>query len=97
MLEAPIDFALESAPALEMVLNAYPKYVSVARLPADNDAMRLDIARALVEAKAVLVRPPKDDAADALTPRKSSSTSSVGAMAQRAANGQLAVPRKSFG
>lgn len=59
-LEEPhhIDFALEAAPALEAVLNAYPKYVTVARLPADNDAMRLDIARALVEARAVLVRPP---------------------------------------
>ena len=40
-LEEPhhIDFALEAAPALEAVLNAYPKYVTVARLPADNDAM----------------------------------------------------------
>ena len=54
------DFALEAAPALEAVLEAYPKYVTVARLPADSDGQRLDIARALVEARAVLVRPPKD-------------------------------------
>ena len=58
-----IDFAIESAPALEVILNSYPKYVTVARLPADSDAQRLDIARACVEAKAVLIKPePKDQA-----------------------------------
>ena len=31
-----IDFAIESAPALEVILNSYPKYVTVARLPADS-------------------------------------------------------------
>ena len=30
------------------ILNSYPKYVTVARLPADSDAQRLDIARACV-------------------------------------------------
>lgn len=56
-----IDFALESAPALEAVLNAYPKFISVDRLPADNDAQRVDIAKALVEARAVLVRQPAEE------------------------------------
>ena len=55
-----IDFALESAPALEAVLSAYPKYITVARLPGENDAQRLDVAKALVEARAVLVRQPAD-------------------------------------
>ena len=50
---------LEEAPALERVLTAYPKWVAVRRLPADDDEQRLDIARALVEARAVLVRRPK--------------------------------------
>ena len=56
---AHLDFALEAAPALERVLTAYPKWVAVRRLPADDDEQRLDIARALVEARAVLVRRPK--------------------------------------
>ena len=56
-----IDFALEAAPALEKVLTAYPKYVSVAALPADGDEQRLDIARALVEAGVVLVRSTKGE------------------------------------
>ena len=51
-----IDFALECAPALEAVLSAYPKYITVAELPTETDAQRLDIAQALVEARAVLVR-----------------------------------------
>lgn len=51
-----IDFALEAAPALEAILQSYPRYITVSNLPADTDAMRLDIARAMVEARLVLVR-----------------------------------------
>ena len=57
-----VDFALEAAPALEHVLNAYPKYVSVAKLPADDDDddARLDVARALAEVGCVLVKSGKE-------------------------------------
>ena len=51
-----IDFAIEAAPALEHVLASYPKYVSVAKLPCDSDAQRLDVARALAEVGCVLVK-----------------------------------------
>ena len=51
-----IDFDIEAAPALEHLLTSYPKYVTVSKLPCDNDAQRLDIARALAEAKVVMVR-----------------------------------------
>ena len=51
-----IDFAIEAAPALEHVLTCYPKFVSVRKLPGDSDAQRLDVARALAEAKCVLVK-----------------------------------------
>lgn len=51
------DFDLDTAPALEHVITAYPKYVTVARLPAETDGQKLDIAKALVEARVVLVRP----------------------------------------
>lgn len=53
-----VDFALEAAPAIERVLTAYPKFVSVRKLPCDSDAQRLDIAQALAEVGVVLVRPP---------------------------------------
>ena len=56
-----IDFAMEAAPCLERIVLAYPKYLTVAKLPADNDAQRLDIVRAMVEARLLLVRPPKAD------------------------------------
>jgi hypothetical protein len=52
-----IDFAPEAAPALEAILKAYPKYLSVSRLPGDDDEQRVDVARALVEAKVLLLRP----------------------------------------
>ncbi len=55
-----IDFALEAAPALEHVLGAYPKFVSVAKLPGDSDAQRLDVARALAEAGCILVKKAED-------------------------------------
>ena len=42
-----IDFALEAAPCLEKLLLAYPKYVTVGRLPGDNDAQRLDVVQAV--------------------------------------------------
>ena len=51
-----IDFAIEAAPALEHVLASYPKFVSVAKLPCDSDAQRLDVARALAEVGCVLVK-----------------------------------------
>ena len=57
-----IDFALEAAPALEKLLLAYPKYVTVGRLPGDNDAQRLDVVQAMAEARILLVRAPKEDA-----------------------------------
>ena len=56
-----LDFDLSAAPALETVLTAYPRYVTVGRLPADSDAQRLDIARALVEAQCVLLKPEPTD------------------------------------
>jgi len=43
------------------VLCAYPKYVTVASMPLDDDAQKLDVAAALVEAQLVLVRPPARD------------------------------------
>ena len=46
---------------LEKVLLAYPKYVTVGRLPGDSDAQRLDIVQAMVEARLLLVRPPKEE------------------------------------
>ena len=58
-----IDFSMEAAPCIEKILLAYPKYLTVAKLPADNDAQRLDIVRAMVEARLLLVRPPKADGA----------------------------------
>eukprot|EP00908_Phaeocystis_cordata_P001047 Transcript_11123.p2 GENE.Transcript_11123~~Transcript_11123.p2 ORF type:complete len:511 (-),score=238.91 Transcript_11123:80-1612(-) len=57
-----IDFSLEAAPALEKILLAYPKYVTVGKLPGDNDAQRLDVAQAMAEARLLLVRPPKEAA-----------------------------------
>ena len=42
-----IDFALEAAPCLEKLLLAYPKYVTVGKLPGDNDAQRLDVVQAM--------------------------------------------------
>ena len=41
-----IDFSLDAAPCLEKLLLAYPKYVTVGKLPADNDAQRLDVVQA---------------------------------------------------
>ena len=46
---------------LRQVLTAYPKYVRVGRLPGLDDAQRLDVARALVEARAVLVKQSSED------------------------------------
>ena len=51
-----IDFAIEAAPALEHLLMSYPKYVRVAKMPCDDDAQRLDIARALAEVGVLMVR-----------------------------------------
>ena len=42
-----IDFSLDAAPALEKLLLAYPKYVTVGKLPGDNDAQRLDVVQVL--------------------------------------------------
>ena len=38
---------LEAAPCLEKLLLAYPKYVTVGKLPGDNDAQRLDVVQAM--------------------------------------------------
>ena len=51
-----VDFDLEAAPALEKVLTAYPKFVCVAKLPGLDDSQRLDVARALVESRLVMVK-----------------------------------------
>ena len=56
------ELPLEAAPALEKILLAYPKYVTVGKLPGDNDAQRLDVAQAMAEARLLLVRPPKEAA-----------------------------------
>ena len=40
-----IDFSLDAAPCLEKLLLAYPKYVTVGKLPGDNDAQRLDVVQ----------------------------------------------------
>ena len=55
-----IDFALDAAPALEKVLKAYPKFVTVGRLPSLDDAQKVDVAQALVEAKLVMVKQPDE-------------------------------------
>ena len=42
-----IDFSLDAAPCLEKLLLAYPKYVTVGKLPGDNDAQRLDVVQVM--------------------------------------------------
>ena len=51
-----IDFAIESAPALEAILCSFPKYTSVCKLPAENDAQRLDLVRALAEESLLITK-----------------------------------------
>ena len=56
-----IDFAMEAAPALEKLIVGYPKYLTVGKLPADDDEQRLDIVRALAEAGVVMVAKEKSE------------------------------------
>jgi hypothetical protein len=49
---------LDAAPALDVLLSAYPKYVSVRKLPLETDAQKLDVVAALAEANLLLVRAP---------------------------------------
>jgi len=53
-----IDFDLDAAPALDVLLASYPKYVSVRKLPLETDAQKLDVVAALAEANLLLVREP---------------------------------------
>uniref|UniRef100_A0A7S0JIT5 Bifunctional lysine-specific demethylase and histidyl-hydroxylase n=1 Tax=Calcidiscus leptoporus TaxID=127549 RepID=A0A7S0JIT5_9EUKA len=55
---ASVAFAMEALPALDRILSAYPKYVTVGKLPLETDAQKLDVASALVEAKLVFVKQP---------------------------------------
>jgi len=56
-----VDFDIECAPALDVLLSSYPKYVTVRRLPLDTDAQKLDVVAALAEARLLLVRGPAKD------------------------------------
>ncbi|KAJ1623413.1 cupin superfamily protein-domain-containing protein [Pavlovales sp. CCMP2436] len=106
-LDSPEQFALPAAPALEAVLAAYPRTIAVAALPVgpsevddddDNgdadDAVRLDVARALVEA-GVALHQRGSDITRLPTPQRADNKASVMTPSTHASGGGGGAERSS--
>merc|ERR1712100_64085 len=50
-----IEFPIEASEALEYIINCYPKFISIEELPLEFDEDKIEVCKALLAAKIILI------------------------------------------